>query len=132
MKNLTQELKDSSVKKWENIVEKIEAEDEEYDFWSNWHPCGFCEANNQTTAVNRAAICEGCSLNIKDGDRLICHNEIDSHAASVLFTAAELEFDIALPSAKIVLQAIKDTPIDHETDSDDLQITATTLDGITT
>lgn len=107
MKYLTQDLKDASVKKWEEIVEHIEKKDNTKLYRMYWTVCGFCRA--------ASGMCDTCSLHRKHAGMVICYRSMTdemSHAYSALLEADCNDWKPALKHAKIVLAAIKRTRVD--------------------
>lgn len=118
MKNLTIELKQSSISKWEEIIALIKKKENSknvtdiyrehlrigyYDVY--WRPCGLCKVVEHI--ING---CNYCSLFILGEDILICNRSADSfssHAYLALLKANSGEFEKALHHAEIVLKAIK-------------------------
>ena len=120
MKNLTQELKDKSIAKWEEIKKKLENKNEDLSYYEEyWTPCGFCKAALLTwpTEIPGNYLCNYCALAKQSSEGfLVCDNgDEESHTYRSLELGDWADYEEALVHANIVLEAIKNTPVDSGT-----------------
>lgn len=127
MKNLTQERKDSSVKKWQEIIANIEAKIEMDYIGLYFKPCGFCDATRETQGLDPLEdgeednadveiLCAPCALYSPGEQVHCCSNDstVFTHVMYALFHAQNGFYEEALPDAKRVLDAIKRVDVDTD------------------
>lgn len=111
MKHLTKIRKDSSIKKWKEIIRLIK----KYvvtNYYKYWKACGFCSASRtlskHSNSINESK-CNYCDLNTDYEDMKICNfNSVQwNYALSALDSANKGYFVYALKHAEIVLKYIK-------------------------
>lgn len=112
MRGLTTELKNKAIDKWSEILKNIQDKVSISYRHTYWYRCSFCDA---------ALGCYHCSLNTIYDEYKICYNDNIEvcHAGRTLLYADGEKWEDAEKYAKIVLEAIKNTPIDGEKDVND-------------